>query len=212
MRRSSCELTAKCLGQAAVPVDWMPSTRLAAMRPARIGSSEKYSKLRPHSGERLMLRPGPSRTSTPRPRASNPSASPMSRASSGFHVAATAEAVGKHVAFSASAMPRWSASPSWRRTPWGPSLITKEGMPAAGIGRESQALEPERSAAACRRVRSLASVSAACSIVVNCLSCSIAGVVNDSSVDHGIVFQSTTRMICRLTGVFCMRKALFALG
>ena len=186
MRRSSCELTAKCLGQAAVPVDWIPSTRPAARRPARIGSSEKYSKFRPHRGERLMLRPGPSRTSTPRPRASSPSASPMSRASSGFHVAATAEAVGKQVAFSDSAIPRWSASPSCRRTPWGPSLITKEGTPAAGIGRESQALEPERSAAACRSVRSLASVSTECSIVVNCLSCSIAGIVDGSSVDHGI--------------------------
>ena len=28
-------------------------------RPARHGSSAKYSKLRPHSGERLMLTPGP---------------------------------------------------------------------------------------------------------------------------------------------------------
>ena len=182
------------------------------MRPERIGSSEKYSKLRPHSGERLMLRPGPSRTSTPRPRASNPSASPISRARSGFHVAATAEAVGKQVAFSDSAMPRWSASPSWRRTPWGPSLMTKEGTFAAGIGRESQALDPERSAAACRRVRSLASVSAACSIVVNCLSCSIAGVVDDSSVDHRHTTLPTARMICRLRGVFCTCKDLFALG
>ena len=182
------------------------------MRPERIGSSEKYSKLRPHRGERLMLRPGPSRTSTPRPRASNPSASPMSRASSGFHVAATAEAVGKHVAFSDSAMPRWSASPSWRRTPWGPSLMTKEGTFAAGIGRESQALDPERSAAACRRVRSLASASAACSIVVNCLSCSIAGVVDDSSVGHGHSCQSTERTICRLRGVFCTSGAVFVLG
>ena len=211
MRRSSWELTAKCLGQAAVPVDWIPSTRPAAMRPARIGSSEKYSKLRPHRGERLMLRPGPSRTSTPRPRASTPSASPISRASSGFHVAATAEAVGKQVAFSDSAMPRWSASPSWRRTPWGPSLMTKEGTPAARIARESQALAPDKRAAACRRVRSLASVSAACSIVANCLSCSIAGVINDSSVCLRCAQQPTVRMICRLLGVFCVSEAVSSL-
>ena len=90
--------------------------------------------------------------------------------------------------------------------------MTKEGTPAAGIGRESQALDPERSAAACRRVRSVASVSAACSIVVNCLSCSIAGIVDGSSVGHGHSFQSTVRMICRLHSVFCTFEDLFALG
>lgn len=81
-----------------------PTSRLR-----RIGSSDKYSKLRPHRGERLMFRPGPSRTLTPSPRASTPNASPIWRARSGFHVAASAEAVGKQVAFSESAMPRWSA-------------------------------------------------------------------------------------------------------
>ena len=40
MRRSSWELTAKCLGQAATPCDWMPRTIPAAMRPASRGSSE----------------------------------------------------------------------------------------------------------------------------------------------------------------------------
>lgn len=46
-----------------------------------------------------MFRPGPSRTLTPSPRASTPNASPIWRASSGFHVAASAEAVGKQVGF-----------------------------------------------------------------------------------------------------------------
>ena len=128
-----------------------PTSRLR-----RIGSSDKYSKLRPHRGERLMFRPGLSRTLTPSPRASTPNASPIWRARSGFHVAASAEAVGKQVAFSESAMPRWSASPSWRRTPWGPSLMTKEETCAVGMAREFQALAPERRAAACRRVRLLA--------------------------------------------------------
>ena len=155
-----------------------------------------------------MLRPGPSRTSTPRPRASAPRASPISRARSGFQVAATADAVGKQVAFSDSAMPRWSASPSWRRTPWGPSLMTKEGTFAAGIARESQALAPDRRAAACSSVRSLASLSAWCSIVVNCLSYSIAGVINDSSVCLRCAEQSTMRMICRLRDVFCTSEGL----
>ena len=181
------------------------------MRPARIGSSEKYSKLRPHRGERLMLRPGPSRTSTPRHLASSPSASPISRARSGFQVAATADAVGKQVAFSDSAMPRWSASPSWRRTPCGPSLMTKEGTFAAGIARESQALAPDRRAAACSSVSSLASVSAWCSIVVNCLSCSIAGIVDDSSVCLPCAEQPTVRMICRLRAVFCTSEGCSSL-
>ena len=127
-------------------------------------------------------------------------------------MAARAEAVGKQVAFSASAMPRWSASPSCRRTPWGPSLITKEGTFAEGIARESQALAPDRRAAASRRVRSLASVSTECSIVVNCLSCSIAGAVNGSSVVHDRAPSTTACMICRLGSVFCMCEAFLQLG
>ena len=203
MRRSSWELAAKCLGQAAVPVDWMPWVRPAAMRPARIGSSDKYSKLRPHRGERLMFRPGPSRTLTPSPRASVPNASPIWRARSGFHVAASAEAVGKQVAFSESAMPRWSASPSWRRTPWGPSLMMKEGTCAVGMAREFQSLAPERRAAACRRVRLLAFVSAVCCIVVSCLSCSIAGVVAGSSVGYVGVVLPIECVVCCFLGLLC---------
>ena len=160
MRRSSWELTAKCLGHAAVPVDCIPCTRAAPMVPARKGSSEKYSKLRPHRGERLMLSPGPRRTCTPRERASRPRACPIRRASSGFQVAARAEAVGKHVAFSEAAMPRWSPSPSCRRTPWGPSLMTKDGTPALGICRESHWLAPD----------ARASVTGVGVMGVNCLS------------------------------------------
>ena len=169
-----------------------PTSRLR-----RIGSSDKYSKLRPHRGERLMFRPGPSRTLTPSPRASTPNASPIWRARSGFHVAASAEAVGKQVAFSE------SASPSWRRTPWGPSLMTKEGTCAVGMAREFQALAPERRAAACRRVRLLAFARAVCCIVVSCLSCSIAGVVAGSSVGYVGGVLPIGRVMCFFLGLLC---------
>ena len=42
----------------------------AASKPLSNGSSEKYSKLRPHKGLRLMFIAGPSTTSTPCERAS----------------------------------------------------------------------------------------------------------------------------------------------
>ncbi len=91
-------LTAKCLSDAPTPVDWTPRIQAAAIRDDRNGSSEKYSKFRPHSALRLMLAPGPSSTLTPSVRASVPSATPTSSSSSTSHVAASADAVGKHVA------------------------------------------------------------------------------------------------------------------
>lgn len=98
MRRSSWLFAAKCFGVAAVPSDWMPRTNAAASLPARYGSSEKYSKLRPASGLRLMLRPGPSSTSTSCAAASAPSALPTSSASDTSQLLATVAEVGKQVA------------------------------------------------------------------------------------------------------------------
>ena len=70
----------------------------AAIVPARKGSSAKYSKLRPHSGERFMLAPGPRMTSTSRAMASSANACPISCSSSTSQLEARLEAVGKQVA------------------------------------------------------------------------------------------------------------------
>src|SRR5215208_6012588 len=72
----------------------MPWIIAAPRTPERTGSSERYSKLRPHSGERLRLMPGPSTTATPWARASRPSASPTRRASCGSQDDPTAQAAG----------------------------------------------------------------------------------------------------------------------
>ena len=53
------------LERGADALDCRPRTSAAPSTPDTIGSSERYSKLRPHSGERLMLMPGPSSTPTP---------------------------------------------------------------------------------------------------------------------------------------------------
>ena len=65
MRSASWLLAAKCLSEAPTPCDCRPRTSAEPSTPDTIGSSERYSKLRPHSGERLMLMPGPSSTPTP---------------------------------------------------------------------------------------------------------------------------------------------------
>ena len=81
--------------------------------------------------------------------------------------------------------------------------MTKEGTCAVGMAREFQALAPERRAAACRRVRSLALVGAVCCIVVSCLSCSIAGVVAGSSVGYVGVVVPIGCVMCRFLGLLC---------
>ena len=77
-----------------------------ASSPVRNGSSEKYSKLRPHRGERFMLIPGPRMTDRLAARASWARACPTRPSSSGFQAEAIAEAVGKQVAGSDPPRPR----------------------------------------------------------------------------------------------------------
>ncbi len=146
-------------------MDWMPWVRPAAMRPRGSGPRQVFSCVR--TGERLMFRPGPTLTrvhvlrpqrlthlagqaGVPRTRARGPSGSRWlfrSRRRGGHVAELVAYAVG-------------------------PPLMMKEGT-CCGMA-QSSALAPERRAAACRRVRSLAFVSAV-AIVVSCL-CSIAWV------------------------------------
>src|ERR1035441_6655415 len=61
---------------------WLANT------PARNGSSDRYSKLRPFWGTRLMFTAGPSMTLTPRARASLPTEAPYCLARSQSHEAA----------------------------------------------------------------------------------------------------------------------------
>ena len=107
--------------------------RRRARRPGN-GSSEKYSKLRPHSGERFMLMPGPRMTDRLQARASCASASPIRRSRSGFQLEAIADAVGKQVAGSDPPSPTWSPSPGWARSPCGPSDTMILGMPSRSTG------------------------------------------------------------------------------
>ena len=72
-----------------------------------------------------------------------------------------------------------------------------------GMAHDFQALAPERRAAACRRVRSLALVGAVCCIVVSCLSCSIAGVVAGSSVGYVGGVLPIGRVMCFFLGLLC---------
>ena len=82
-----------------------------ASAPDRYGSSDTYSKLRPHSGERLMLMPGPEDDRDPQP-----AGLPAERLTHlGEQVASSttircADAVGKQVAGSLPDRPTWSAS------------------------------------------------------------------------------------------------------
>ena len=71
-RSSSCSLPTKCLTDVPTPCDCTPRTKPVPMRPARNGSSEYASKLRPASGVRWMLTFGPSSTWTPSAFASRP--------------------------------------------------------------------------------------------------------------------------------------------
>ena len=132
----------------------MPSTIPTPSSPARNGSSEKYSKLRPHSGERFMLIPGPRITDRLHARASRASASPIRRSRSGFHVDATADAVGKQVAGRLPPSPTWSPSPGCARSPCGPSETMIRGMPSRSTGAVYQNEEPDVSDAFSSRVSS----------------------------------------------------------
>ena len=146
IRRVSWLLTAKCFGQAATPLDWMPRIYPAASLPARYGSSEKYSKLRPHSGLRFILSPGPNTTDTSCAAASSPKAAPISSPSAASQLFATADAVGKQVAGTLGFSPKWSLSPACLRKPWGPSDSQICGMPCSGIPRVLKVSAPESSA------------------------------------------------------------------
>lgn len=84
----------------------MPRIYPAASLPARYGSSEKYSKLRPHSGLRFILSPGPNTTDTSCAAASSPKAAPISSPSAASQLFATADAVGKQVAGTAGIQPQ----------------------------------------------------------------------------------------------------------
>ena len=75
---------------AITPRDCTPSMKGTTRPELRNGSSERYSKLRPDTGERAIFTPGPRRKFTPRTRASLPRLSPSLRAKSGSQVAASA--------------------------------------------------------------------------------------------------------------------------
>ena len=137
---------------APTPSDWMPRISAAAILPARSGSSEKYSKLRPANGLRLMLRPGPRRTLTPSAFASTPSACPTSYPRCGSHEFASVAAVGKQVAGRDWFNPRWSAEPPCLRRPCGPSVSIMEGIPRRSIPLEFQKFAPDISEAFSSRV------------------------------------------------------------
>src|SRR4030095_14361504 len=126
---------------------WMASS------PASQGSSERYSKFRPHRGDRFILIPGPSTTETPSFLASLPSASPIVRKSLEFQEEASAEAVGKHVAGTLPAIPTWSPSPGWARKPCGPSETMISGIPSRSTGAVYQKCEPRQSDAFSSSVR-----------------------------------------------------------
>ena len=145
-RKFSALLRAKCLTQAATPSPWMPSASAAASLPARYGSSEKYSKLRPAVGLRLIFAPGPKTTCTPYLCASLPMARPTLRAFSSSQPQASAAAVGKAVAGKLPVTPLSPPSPCTLR-PCGPSDMRREGMPRRGTGLVYMKSVPATSAA-----------------------------------------------------------------
>lgn len=98
MRSNSWLLAAKCLSEVPTPCDCTPRTEAAPRIPETIGSSEKYSKLRPHRGDRLMLMPGPSTMATSSIAASTPMAAPTRSTISGSNDEPMPTAGGKQVA------------------------------------------------------------------------------------------------------------------
>ncbi len=150
IRSVSWLFTAKCLSDAPTPLLCRPRTHSVASTPVRIGSSEKYSKLRPPSGLRFRFTPGPSSTATSIARHSSPSASPIRRSSSGSQVEALATAGGKQVAGTPASR---SPPEACMRTPCGPSVTVSAGRPA------------DSTAVVCQK--SLPLVIAACSAVLS---------------------------------------------
>ncbi len=115
MRSTSWLLAAKCLTVAITP--WLCTPRMwaTAMWLASVGSSPKYSKLRPLRAVRVMLTPGPSSTLRPWPLTSRAMAVPTRSTSAGSKLAASRVAAGKAVAVPT-------------RTPMGPSVMRRAGM------------------------------------------------------------------------------------
>ena len=130
----------------------------------RKGSSEKYSKLRPPSGERLMLTPGPRTTLTDLARASAPIATPTRWMRSRSQLLANADAVGKQVANTL-----WSRLTSvllaCLRTPCGPSVSMIAGNPSSGTACISQKFWPETRAIFWARVNAASRASGAVGFV-----------------------------------------------
>ena len=83
-----------------------PLMYAAESSPARYGSSEKYSKFRPHSGLRLMFTAGPSTTATSSCWQLAPIRSPSLPSSSRSNEAAVAQAAGMQTALMLSLMPK----------------------------------------------------------------------------------------------------------
>ena len=152
MRRCSWLFSAKCLMLVPTFRLCTPWIIAVAIRPARTGSSEKYSKFRPHRGLRLMFTAGPSTTDTRSCWQLSPIASPIARISSGSKDAAVAHAVGKHTALMLSLIPRWSAFSSCFRSPCGPSLTMDLGIPRRSTDFVCQKSSPEQSPAFYSRV------------------------------------------------------------
>ena len=140
------------------PFPCIPATRPAANSPARKGSSERYSKFRPHSGERFMFTPGPRMTSTFKAIHSSAMASPILRSRSISQVEARQEAVGKQVA---GRLDNISDLPSGTlRTPCGPSDMVIAGRPSRSICTVVHVLAPVQIAAFSSRVICLITVCA----------------------------------------------------
>ena len=125
----------------------MPLISAVAITPVRYGSSEKYSKFRPHRGLRLMFTAGPSSTLSFSCWQASPRASPIFSISSGSKEAAVALAAGKQTALMLSLIPRWSAWSSCFRRPCGPSLTMLRGTPRRSTGLVCQKSSPDRSPA-----------------------------------------------------------------
>ncbi len=125
MRNVSVLLAAKCLTHAPTPVDCTPDTNALPSVPDRYGSSEKYSKFLPQSGERFILSPGASRRFTPTAVASAPIAAPTSYSRAGSQLLASMDGEGKSVAGNA------AAPPSVILSPHGPSEVRTRGSSAA---------------------------------------------------------------------------------
>ena len=117
-----------------------------------MGSSEKYSKLRPHSGDRFMFTPGPRTACTPSARASAPIAAATRCNRSRSQEAPIADAVGKPVAGT-----QTMSTPVSLRSPCGPSPTsiagTGAGSPGRSIGWVNQSSTPDSSDAFSSRVR-----------------------------------------------------------